>query len=203
MTGELKKQYKAIGRVIVLFSKLDAQLNSFIGWLISEDVGTGQLVTAHMRSFRQRLDLFFILYKHSATNLKWHRGPIKKEHFSQRDGLVKRAYRIRKRAERINSIRNEIVHAIWFQQQRHLDEFGSIAPLTGLLIGAEGTPRIESGKTGLKYGVVSYSGKELEGFSDRIQLFTTDLVNLRKETEGITKQPNLSYSPTANADRPK
>jgi len=173
MTGELKKQYKAMGRVIVLFNTLDAQLNSFIGWLISNDVGTGQLVTAHIRSFKQRLDLFFVLYKHSAGNLKWHRGPIKEEYFPQRN---------------INTIRNKIVHAIWFQQQRHLDEFGRIAPLTGLLIGAESTPQIESGKVGLKYDVVSYSGKELEGFGDTIQLFTTDLVNLRIETEGIPKQ---------------
>ena len=188
MTGELKKQYKAMGRVIVLFNTLDAQLNSFIGWLISNDVGTGQLVTTHIRSFRQRLDLFFVLYKHSAGNLKWHRGPIKEEYFPQRNRLVKKAHQLRKRVEHINTIRNKIVHAIWFQQQRHLDEFGRIAPLTGLLIGAESTPQIESGKVGLKYDVVSYSGKELEGFGDTIQLFTTDLVNLRIETEGIPKQ---------------
>jgi hypothetical protein len=188
MTSELISQYKGIGKVIVAFNLLDTQLNSFIGWLISNDIGTGQIVTSQINSVANRLRLFFILYKYKASRLEWFKPPILKEHFAMRNDLVRKANLLMKEAEKINEIRNKIIHSTWFQQQRHLDQYGKKAQLTGLRIKPEGSPTIKSGKVGLNYQVVSFTKKELDIYVRRIERFGVELIKLRKETEDLANK---------------
>jgi len=191
MTSELTSQHKNIGKIIVAFNSLDLHLNSFIGWLINEsDVGIGQLATSAIQSTQSRLDLFFVLYKYQASQMNWF-PDISKGSFKKRDSLVKEASELKLAAENINQIRNRIVHSYWFQQQRHLDEFGNLAKLTGLRIKHDRSSGLSSGKVGLEYEVISFSKKELAAFLKQINSFTKKILLLHEKTKSLQKARSL------------
>jgi hypothetical protein len=181
VTSELTNQYKGIGKIVVSFNQLDAELNSFIGALIGDDLGTGQIITSQIQSVTNRLELFLILYKYKISKFGWVVGRIQKKDFRIRDKLINAANNLRKEGDQINAIRNRIMHSYWFQQQRHTEQYGKRAPLTGLLI----KPTSKSSKPALNYEVVDYKKKELAVYQKRLTKFVVDLRNLRKKTPGL------------------
>ena len=188
MPTEKDLQQKYIGLIIVAYNYLDWQLNAFIGWLICDDVKVGQIVTTYINSFAIRLNLLFSLYKNQASQLKWFERPLKEDTFTKRDQLVEALYTWVERAHEVNAKRNTIIHSVWFQQQRHLEELGEDSPMTSIDVRAEKSKSIQGGRVGLKYEVIGYSATELEQFAIEIKILTNDLESLKASTQTIQEK---------------
>lgn len=182
MVGSRSKQYTELGRVLVNFGQLEVHVNQFIGWLISDDVGTGQVITSKIFSFRTRVEIFFALYKKSAAEFAWFKPLFSEEDKVKRNDMLARAYQLYKRALTLNSQRNKLVHSTWVQEERHLEEFGEEAPMTGIKPGLELDAQIEPGKTGLIYEINSFTPKELSDLARKLEILKEDFIELQRDT---------------------
>jgi hypothetical protein len=187
MKKELDAQLKAIGKIVVAFNILDVKINNFISWLIGDNLGVGQLLTAQINSFQIRVNILFTLYKYRTSRLDWFQKPSQGNTLDIRNELVNEMHELKTRMENINRKRNQVIHSYWFQQQRHFEEYGEAAPITGLDIRAERYKKIEGGKVGMKYDVISMTSEELEQFEGEIITLANDLETFQTRTVGIEK----------------
>lgn len=100
--GPADEHFRAIGRITVSFSFLEAMISLFVWSLIGEDQRLGQVITAKL-SFRQLLDLLSSLYRYRADN---------PELIEELDTLVTEAAQAAQR-------RNLVAHSFWAAGDTH------------------------------------------------------------------------------------
>jgi hypothetical protein len=99
------EHYRAIGRIAVMFSDVEAWLSVFVWQLIGPEQHVGQMVTAGM-SFKKQIDLLCSLFRHRF------RDPALNEELHVITG----------RLIHLEDLRNGVVHSAWLRVSENIEE---------------------------------------------------------------------------------